>query len=154
MKPLLAFFTVIVLTAHALAQYALWQYGTQGTDETLVTFAAAPGITEDGQPVELRFSSSDLAGRQLRIHNLPGALDCATGCRLELMIDDTTSQVVRASFPPELENTLSLRGARDIWRSLTDADELNITYPLEGGSMTTARFTVTGLDPSALPGWD
>jgi len=154
MKSRIALAAFIALAATASAQEAVWQYGTEGAGEALTAFATAPGATEAGENVELRFSSSDLAGRQLRIHNLPEALDCEAGCRLALTIDGASAQTVRATLPPQPQNALSLRGARDIWRSLAGADALEIVYPLEGGASGTARFTVTGLDLSMLPGWD
>lgn len=144
-----------VLSFPAFAQDSAggsWVYGEDGSGEATRISASIAGQVDDGSSSTLTFFSNELTGRQAHLE-LPFPPDCETGCRAALSVDGGPADQVRATILPTADNILSFRGARDIWRSLDDADGLEIAFTDAEGHERKAIFAVSGLDLSALPGW-
>jgi hypothetical protein len=140
---------------------ALWTYADvpAGAGRQIsAAISSTNDVDTDGQggrSVLLVFRDHPSWGRSSYLVLKGGDFRCAPGCRVGVSVDGGPPTAMAARRPPTEEAVaLFINDWRTLWRSIADAKQISIEFPVKPGGTRTASFDIAGLDRSQMRGWD
>ncbi len=135
-----------------------WRYEESGTGARAERLASVESSSPAGEgegprSAVLTFRQHERDGAALYLDLPSGAVDCATGCRVSVVVDDSPPTEVEASREESDERRLSLDDAEALYSRVLGAGTVGFEVPVEGTGEVEVAFDVTGLDPEHFPGW-
>jgi hypothetical protein len=148
--------------AEAARLAALWRYQTAtvgGGVQVTAAILSTDNVDTDGQdtspqPVQLVFRDHAAWGRSAYLVLQAGDFACRPHCTVTVTADDQPPAEMAARRPNTDEAiAMFINDAAALWQTTAGATHISIEFPVAAGGTRTARFEVTGLDESKMPGW-